>query len=98
MGALYTKANVIIAIDYIRVVHGGRGDYVEFGASQVVWDNLEASTRRHYYYWEWRSIPDHVKVYEQRALVTYADYRQGFLYVSPRQLRDGWQREEDRTQ
>lgn len=93
MPELRTKSGVLIARTYIRVVHGDRGDYVEFVPDRdiIMSDSLRPSSRMHRYYYEWRTVPDNVKLYEQRMRVDYADYRQGYWYVSPRQLVPGWE-------
>ena len=33
-------ANILVATDSVRVVRGGRGDYLEFSRDQIIMDNL----------------------------------------------------------
>jgi len=85
------KANILVATDSIRTVHGGRGDYLEFSPDMMVMDNLDPvigwcpihrSTHRYFYeYWV-----DGVRVYEQRRTVSYADYKIGYFYIAPELL------------
>lgn len=86
-----TRAGIEIARRMTRVVHGGRGDYIEFANVDAVMQNLCIPEKERcritddkYYYVEYRSIPDNVKVYFQKKTVDYADYKVGFFYVSPR--------------
>ena len=95
MSELRTKSGILVATDYVRVVHGDRGDYVEFTHRQCT-DNMDMVPYGHRYYTEWRTVPDNVKVYQQHIPVDYADYRVGCFYVGPKDLADGWQRPEDK--
>ncbi len=88
-----THWGTVIAERYERIVHGGRGDYVE-----IAEEDINRKALRIPKYAEWRLAPgwmgkvfyiEHrttdtscVKLYEQRRLVDYADYRLGFWYVS----------------
>jgi hypothetical protein len=92
----FTYSGTLIARGYTRVVFGGRGPYVEFSTEQIVQAALVVpelerwrftSSNPHFYYWEYRSNdPSNVKVYLQRRLVDYADYRVGMWYISPFEL------------
>ena len=76
---------------YERVVHGGRGDYVELTKDQIL-VNLkskfnsilpdEIDEQPFYYYY---LIPENrtEKIYWQIKTVKYADYKIGFYYISP---------------
>ena len=77
-----TQNGVTIAHDYTRIVHGGRGAYVEFSRDQIIKESLYDPVVLHYYYKEYRTL-DNVKVYCQHHLVSYADYQIGMYYVSP---------------
>ncbi|KKM93125.1 hypothetical protein LCGC14_1211520 [marine sediment metagenome] len=35
-----TKNNIPVATDFVRIVHGGRGDYVEFTKDQMILENI----------------------------------------------------------
>ena len=77
-----------------RIVHGGRGDYVEFSADQLdhkqrlkipplqAW-RVDSNKS---YYIEYRDFG--VKIYYQKRTVPYADYKVGYYYVSPIDLFD----------
>lgn len=91
MSKIFTKNGLIIATSYVRIVHGGRGDYIEISKSQIVEDNiimpLHERWRGDYgmaYYIEYRSKDKcNVMIYYQTRLVNYADYKIGMFYVSP---------------
>lgn len=91
---LYFKDGALFATGYERVVHGGRGDYVELTKEQIA-VNLkshfnqelpkELTNEEFFYYWlepEGREE----KVYWQCNLVHYADYKRNFYYISPKLL------------
>lgn len=86
-----TKQNVAVAIGYERIVIGERGPYIEFKDNQIQSENihipLEQMKRKYselYYYIEYRSNDDcKVKIYQQKKIVNYADYKVGYWYVSP---------------
>jgi len=87
----------LLSNGFCRIVHGGRGDYVEFAPYQIdkmvlvipedeLWRTKTSSGAMYTHY---RCVDDlHTKVYYQRRLVSYADYRIGFYYVSPETLQD----------
>jgi hypothetical protein len=88
-----TKSGNDIATSYTRVVHGGRGDYVEIDSTQILTENLhippDQAWRNSDPYWkdlvyyDWYATDDDVKVYFQKKLVSYADYKIGMYYVAP---------------
>lgn len=77
-----------------RIVHGGRGDYVEFTEDQLLHqDKFRIPPDQQWrinsdkaYYVEYRFYG--VKIYHQKKPVTYADYKVGYYYVSPIDLAD----------
>lgn len=91
---LYFKDGVLFADGYERVVHGGRGDYVELKRENIKVElkshfqqelPKEISDEPFYYYWlepEGRTE----KVYWQINLVGYADYKKDYFYISPKLL------------
>ena len=89
-GIIYTKSGLIIATGYIRIVHGGRGDYVEIAPDQIVTTSIVMPKTEEWrmkydsaYYLEYRSIDGtYTMVYRQKRLVSYADYKIGMFYVS----------------
>jgi hypothetical protein len=91
---LYSKSGLLLTVGYTRVVIGGRGAYVEFDESHI---NKEAFyipeemsyrlTNRVCFYTEHRSVDSsYVKLYHQKRLVSYADYKIGMYYISPLEL------------
>lgn len=89
----YSKDNLHLATSYERIVIGKRGPYVEFKNTQIIWDNFIIPFQEQWrlydetnssYYDEYRSIDkSYVKLYLQKKLVTYADYKIGLCYISP---------------
>lgn len=83
-----------LAYSYNRIVIGGRGPYVEFLKDQIIWENFYIPNSELFrinsssvYYNEYRSIDGaYVKLYEQKQLVKYADYKIGMYYISPYNL------------
>ena len=89
-----TISGVILATGYERVVIGKRGPYIEFNKTQINHEVIFIPEKELFrledqrvYYNEWRSKQDHVKLYEQKRTVGYADYVIGMWYVSPFDLR-----------
>lgn len=92
---IYLKDGTLFAKEFNRVVHGGRGDYVEFENNQIllplipkfgndiIHDNLDI-----YYWWLFPENHPEVKVYLQKKTVKYADYEIGKYYISPDLLKD----------
>lgn len=97
---IYTVGGVKVATEHNRIVHGGRGAYVEFLDEQVT-DNLVVTPGS-----EWRLDPEHpahdqcyfalynpkgevkTRIYHQHKTVDYADYVVGRWYISPTKLQD----------
>lgn len=84
-----TTSGLVVAIGYTRIVHGGRGDYLEFTSDQILRKELHIPIAQDWrveshsaYYVEFRTKDD-VKVYFQRRRVNYADYKIGLWYISP---------------
>ncbi|MFW6247109.1 MAG: hypothetical protein ACOC22_02970 [bacterium] len=87
----FKKDGVLFAHGYERVVHGGRGKYVELTWNQVDVELVsrfnqvlpkEITDETFYYYWLTPKGRDE-KIYWQCNLVNYADYKIGYLYISP---------------
>jgi len=95
---IYTTGGLKIATEYNRIVHGGRGAYVEFLDEQIIKENLVIPEGS-----EWRLDPKHpvynqcyfvlhnpkgekTRVYHQRKTVDYADYVIGRWYIAPKGL------------
>lgn len=94
MSKLYFKDGTLFANDFERVVHGGRGDYVELTKEQIVVNLIskfnqelpdEVSNEPFFYYWL-IPIGRNEKVYWQVHTVDYADYKIGYYYIAPKLL------------
>ena len=90
---VYFKDGTLFASDYIRIVHGGRGDYMELKKEDIVVKlkshfiqelpkNLPTTESYYYYYLE--PIGRTEKVYWQNRKVKYADYKIGLFYIDPK--------------
>ena len=88
---IFTKSGLQIAHDFERIIHGGRGDYIEISLDQIIELSIIVPEKQVWrldnekvYYWEFRSkdISD-IMLYFQMRLVKYADYKIGFFYVDP---------------
>lgn len=90
----YSSCGTLLAIGYVRVVIGKRGPYVEFDRHHIRWNVFSIPPSEEYrlankvvFYDEYRSIDNSfVKLYFQKRLVTYADYKIGLCYISPLDL------------
>jgi hypothetical protein len=93
----FTKSGECVALHHERTVFGDRGPYVEFKETQIDLLNMHIPQRQLYrindpkwidkvYYVEYRTNKDNVKVYFQKRLVSYADYKIGMYYISPDDL------------
>ena len=86
------KHGNVLATDYIRLVVGGRGRYIEFDKDQINWDVFSIPEEQKYrtsdkwrqivYYIEYRSKWTYVMLYEQLKTVNYADYKIGRYYIA----------------
>ena len=86
----FTKSGTYVATWYERVVIGDRGPYVEFCGEMlskdifIPPDQEWRMTHGGCYYVEWRTKDDSfVKIYNQKKIVKYADYKIGMWYISP---------------
>jgi hypothetical protein len=88
---LFSKTGILLCKGYTRVVIGGRGPYVEFHDKHIIKNSFIIPPDLKYrvcseicYYIEHRSIDEsYVKLYHQKKLVSYADYKIGLYYISP---------------
>lgn len=91
----FTKNGLLLAKGYARIVIGGRGPYLEFTSSQIVHENIHIPNHAEYklentfsYYHEYRSKDEcHVKLYDQKIGVSYADYQVGMWYIDPTKVK-----------
>ena len=89
---LYFLDSTEFASDFVRVVHGGRGDYVELTKGQISVELIprfkgtvlpeNVSDELFYYYWL-KPVGREEKVYWQVKTVSYANYKIGYYYISP---------------
>jgi hypothetical protein len=88
---LFFKDGIQFSSGYERVVHGGRGAYVELTLEEIL-----VKLKSHFgtpipdkiypvpFYYHWLEPIDRIeKVYWQANTVNYADYKIGFYYISP---------------
>ena len=89
---LYTKSGILFAKEFVRVVHGERGDYIEFTKDQIIpllvnkfaiISDEQLLELNHYYEWLYPNPDIYTKVYRQLKTVKYADYKIGYYYVNP---------------
>ena len=87
--ALCTKGGEPIAYGFNRMVFGERGNYWEFEKEHLIAENLHMPSSARWriksgncYYLEYRTNADKVKIYYQRKIVSYADYKVGKFYIA----------------
>lgn len=91
---IFLKNGTLFATGYNRIVHGERGDYVEFEKEYIVpklvskFGNKPTDDLDIYYWWLVPETDKNTKVYLQKKTVKYADYKIGKYYVSPYLLKD----------
>jgi hypothetical protein len=93
MRSLYFLDGTYFANDFVRVVHGARGKYIELSRDQIQVDLVSKyghplpvsvpNGESFYYYWL-VPVDRSEKIYWQARTVTYADYKIGFYYISPK--------------
>ncbi len=92
---LFTRTGLKIASGYDRIVIGQRGPYIEFTDQQICREAFYIPDSCRYrlgheavYYHEYRTKDDaFVMVYYQQRTVAYADYKIGYWYIAPVDLR-----------
>ena len=88
---VFTKSGLQIAHNFERIVHGGRGDYIEISPKDILHNNIHIPEdvqwriyHERVYYIEFRSKDDSdIMIYFQKMLVNYADYKIRFYYIDP---------------
>lgn len=98
---LFSLDDTLIATGYNRIVIGDYGAFVEFDISQLVKDNIQPKKGQEYrykeeryknsvkYYWYTAIDNSNIKIYYQKKVVVYADYKPGMFYVSPYEIKGG---------
>ena len=89
---LYTRGGTLICNSYDRIVIGDYGAYIEFSDEQANKDAYIIAPGQEYRLeprynnvkYIWLTIPDesNIKIYYQKATVSYADYLPNKYYVS----------------
>ncbi|MFA5023414.1 MAG: hypothetical protein WC523_00455 [Patescibacteria group bacterium] len=85
------KIGTEIAAGYSRIVIGDYGAYLEFYESQMKLENIRnrwagTPTRPVKYIWMQTNDILQTKIYYQKAVVAYADYKPEMYYISPKDL------------
>jgi len=90
---LYTLDNTLIAKAYDRLVVGDYGAFIEIDEEDINKENLIIQKGQEYrllekyknvkYLWLTAKDTSGIKIYHQKNIVTYADYRIGKYYISP---------------
>lgn len=91
----FKKDGLWFALGYERIVHGGRGDYMELTKEQICiplrskFNAILPSkiTNENFYYYWLEPFGRDEKVYWQCMTVNYADYKIGYYYISPKLLK-----------
>jgi len=92
----YSHSGLILAKGYKRIVYGNRGPYIEFEDKYIKFDNIYIPNNANWrlnsnksFYIEYRSkCESFVKIYFQKKLVSYANYKIGKYYISPYELKN----------
>lgn len=88
--------NILIAIGYERVVIGDYGAYIEISPEQIIRENIKIKAGQEFrldseykvkYLWYEPIDKSDVKIYYQKRKVKYADYKRGYFYISPNEVR-----------
>jgi hypothetical protein len=90
---ILTKAGLLLAEGYYRIVFGDYGPYLEFSRrhlkAKLVYKFGAKPKRPVKYIWLYPAGDPSCKVYFQQATVSYADYLAGMLYISPYDVMHG---------
>jgi len=91
------NTNIKIANGYERIIIGDYGIYLEINSDQIEFNNIYIKQNQGWrvnsekfksvkYYW-YEVAKNSAKIYYQIGLVKYADYKIGYYYVSPDEVR-----------
>jgi hypothetical protein len=96
-GQIEAIDGMVFANGYERVVVGDYGAYIEISPTQVIQSAIMVAPGQEYrltekfknckYTWLTDKGGKKAKIYLQRGLVTYADYKIGMYYVSPEDVK-----------
>lgn len=94
---LYDEKYNLIACGYSRIVIGDYGAYVEIPLDKMILENLIIKPGEEYrfkpeysnikYHWYCLKNNQDIKIYYQKHIVAYADYKPEMFYISPYELR-----------
>ncbi len=93
MAELYFLDGTLFASDFVRIVHGGRGKYIELEKNQIkvnliskYGQEIPSSVPNGESFFYYYLIPEgrEEKVYWQVKKVSYADYKIGKYYIDPK--------------
>ena len=92
-GKIFTEFKELVANEYVRIVLGQRGPYVELRSIDIGLDipngEIWRVNSQLAYYVHYRAKGrSPIKVYKQLKTVKYADYKVGMFYISPMDLFD----------
>lgn len=85
----YSRSGTLLSKGYSKIVVGERGPYIEFKLINIRFRDIGIPYNeysrlwRDVYYVEYRSKDkSNVKIYKQKKVVGYADYKIGLFYIS----------------
>mgnify|MGYP005664102487 CR=1 FL=1 len=93
-----TQLGTVIACGYKRIVIGDYGAYLEIEKDNCFKDKICCQLGQEYrykdpqykdkvkYYWYTCKDGSGIKIYFQQRTVEYADYRPGYIYISPHEI------------
>lgn len=96
---LFSCCGMKIARSYERIVIGDYGAFVEISADNIISDNIEVKKGQEFrifdpqykdnvkYHWLTAKDNSNCKIYFQQKTVDYADYKPGFYYISPYEVK-----------
>lgn len=96
---IFTLEGTLVAKGYERVVVGDYGAYLEIPTEFMVRENIKIKKGEEYrikdpkfnqkvkYFWLTSKDKSDIKIYFQQKEVKYADYKSGFCYISPKEIK-----------
>ena len=97
--SLYSNNGLILSNGYDRIVIGDYGAFIEISALDIVLDHITVQQGQEFrisdpqfkdrvkYHWLTAKDNSHCKIYFQQRTVDYADYKPGFYYISPYEVK-----------
>lgn len=89
--SFFSPQGALLASGFTRVVIGDYGAFVEFAPEHIQMHNIRLRWNTvvdkpvKYIWWE-PTDGSNVKLYEQKDIVAYADYKIGYWYVAPAEV------------